>query len=61
MSASPASLAYLHGLEAIIIVGVVALLGGVAFAVILAYILRSFLHRGQQTPTPEIKRRERNI
>ncbi|HEY0098299.1 MAG TPA: hypothetical protein VGB76_05030 [Pyrinomonadaceae bacterium] len=60
MSASTASLAYLHGLEAIIIVCVVGLLGGVLFAVILAFILRSFLHRRQLT-TPEVNRRERNI
>jgi Na+/proline symporter len=61
MSAAAASLAYLHGLETIIIVGVVGLLACVIFAFILAFILRSFLHRRQQATTPEIERRERNI
>jgi hypothetical protein len=53
MSASLASLAYLHGLEAIIIICVTLLLGCMAFAVVLAYILKSFLHRGSETTTPE--------
>ena len=61
MNAATASLAYFHGLETIIIVGVAGLFACMVFAFILAFILRSFLHRGQQATTPEIKRRERSI
>jgi phosphate/sulfate permease len=61
MNATPASLAYLHGLEAIIIVSVVMLIGGVAFAIILAYILKRLLHRKQQDIDAGEQRQERKI
>lgn len=61
MNASTAALAYLHGLETIIIFGVVMLICGVAFALILAYILRGLLHRGQQNTDAGVRRPERRM
>ena len=65
MNVSPVSPAYLHpgdlGLEGLIILGVIFLLGCVVFGVVFAYILKAFSAARSKTGDAGDERRERNI